>query len=182
MTAHTQLLVYNSENRFVGFFYQFTCRVERTKGLKDKTEFWDRLIARTNFQRDRRDAEKSLPAGLMRKRFAEILRAEAEEEWNERKKNVLAHITEPSNNDYDNDVSDHNFGTFDDFGVKNDQKVSHNMILMSKYKGQHGGKKAIFFFFIRDVPYFNMYLSYTIARIYRVSPVESVGGATCTAL
>ena len=54
-------------------------------------------------------------------------------------------ITEPSNNDYDNDVSDnfdHNFGTFDDFGVKNDQKVSHNMILMSKYKGQHGGKKG----------------------------------------
>ena len=34
-------------------------------------------------------------------------------------------ITEPSNNDYDNDVSDnfdHNFGTFDDFGVKNYQK------------------------------------------------------------
>ena len=28
--------------------------------------------------------------------------------------------TEPSNDDYDNDVSDHNFGTFDDFGVKND--------------------------------------------------------------
>ena len=26
------------------------------------------------------------------------------------------------------------------FGVRNDQKVSHNMILMSKYKGQlHGG-------------------------------------------
>ena len=38
------------------------------------------------------------------------------------------------------DNCDHNFGTFDDFGVKNDQKVSHNMILMSKYKGQHGGK------------------------------------------
>merc|ERR1712218_90476 len=37
---------------------------------------------------------------------------------------------------------DHNFGTFDDFGVKNDQKVSHNMILMSKYKGKHGGKKG----------------------------------------
>ena len=35
----------------------------------------------------------------------------------------------------------YNFGTFDNFGVKNDQKVSHNMILMSKYKGQHGGKK-----------------------------------------
>ena len=58
------------------------------------------------------------------------------------KNDVLAHITEPSNDDYDNDVSDHNFGTFDDFGVKNDQKVSHNMILMSKYKGQHGGKKG----------------------------------------
>ena len=31
----------------------------------------------------------------------------------------------------DNDVSDncdHNFGTFDDFGVENDQKVSNNMI------------------------------------------------------
>ena len=58
---------------------------------------------------------------------------------------VLAHITEPSNDDYDNDVSDncdHNFGSFDDFGVKNDQKVSHNMILMSKYKGQHDGKKG----------------------------------------
>ena len=37
---------------------------------------------------------------------------------------------------------DHNFGSFDDFGVKNDPKVSHNMILMSKYKGQHGGKKG----------------------------------------
>ena len=35
---------------------------------------------------------------------------------------------------------DYNFGTFNDFGVKNDQKVSHNMILMSKYKGQHCGK------------------------------------------
>ena len=54
-------------------------------------------------------------------------------------------ITERSKDDYDNDVSDncdHNFGTFDDFGVKNDQKVSNNMILMSKYKGQHGGKKG----------------------------------------
>ena len=31
--------------------------------------------------------------------------------------------------------------TFDHFGVKNDQKVSHNMLLMSSYKGQlHGGK------------------------------------------
>ena len=52
-----------------------------------------------------------------------------------RQKRRLARITEPSNDDYDNDVSDncdHNFGTFDDFGVKNDQKVSHNMILMSK--------------------------------------------------
>ena len=40
------------------------------------------------------------------------------------------------------DNCDYNFGTFDDFGVKNYQKVSHNMILMSKYKGQHGGKKG----------------------------------------
>ena len=50
-----------------------------------------------------------------------------------RQKRRLARNTEPSNDDYDNDVSDncdHNFGTFDDFGVKNDQKVSHNMILM----------------------------------------------------
>ena len=44
MTSHTQLWVYNSENRFVGSFYQFTSRVERTKGLEDKTEFWDRLV------------------------------------------------------------------------------------------------------------------------------------------
>ena len=61
------------------------------------------------------------------------------------KNDVLMRITEPSNNDYDNDVSDnfdHNFGTFDDFGVKHDQKVSNNMILMSKYKGKHGGKKG----------------------------------------
>ena len=61
------------------------------------------------------------------------------------KNDVFARITEPSNDDYDNDVSDncdHNFGTFDDFGVKNDQKVSNNMILMSKYKGKHGGKKG----------------------------------------
>ena len=41
------------------------------------------------------------------------------------------------------DNCDQNFGTFDDFGVnKNDQKVSNNMILMSKYKGKHGGKKG----------------------------------------
>ena len=41
------------------------------------------------------------------------------------------------------DHCDHNFGAFDDdYGVKNDQKVSHNMTLMSKYKGQHGGKKG----------------------------------------
>ena len=61
------------------------------------------------------------------------------------KNDVLARITEQSKDDYNNDVSDncdHNFGTFDDFCVKNDQKVSHNMILMSKYKGQHGGKKG----------------------------------------
>ena len=61
------------------------------------------------------------------------------------KNDILAGITEQSKDDYDNDVSDnceHNFGTFDDFGVKNDQKVSHNMMLMSKYKGQPGGKKG----------------------------------------
>ena len=61
------------------------------------------------------------------------------------KNNVLARITEQSKDDYDNDVSDnydHNFGTFDDFGVKNDQKVSNNMILMSKYKGKYGRKKG----------------------------------------
>ena len=60
------------------------------------------------------------------------------------------------------DNCDHNFGTFDVFGVKNDQKVSHNMILMSKYKGQHGEKKVKKIgqgnarkktvLFIRDVP------------------------------
>ena len=36
---------------------------------------------------------------------------------------VFARITEPSNNDYDNDGidnCDHDFGTFDDFGVKYD--------------------------------------------------------------
>ena len=66
----------------------------------------------------------------------------------------LPRFTEPSNDDYDNDGSDncdYDFGTFVNFGVKNDQKVSHNMILMSKYKGQHGGKKGkqsppLFFF------------------------------------
>ena len=61
------------------------------------------------------------------------------------KNDVLVRITEQSNNDCDNGVSDNcdqNVGTFDDFGVKNDQKVSHNMILMSKCKGQHGGKKG----------------------------------------
>ena len=35
------------------------------------------------------------------------------------KSDVLVRITEPSNDDYDNDGSDYNFGTFDDFGVKN---------------------------------------------------------------
>ena len=62
------------------------------------------------------------------------------------KNDVSARITEPTNDDYDNGVSDncdHNFGTFDDFGVKNNKKVSHAMILMSKYKGQHGGEKWV---------------------------------------
>ena len=62
-----------------------------------------------------------------------------------RQKRRLVRITEPSNDGYDicidvSDNCDHNIGTFDDFGV--DQKVSHNMILMSKYKGQLGGKKG----------------------------------------
>ena len=41
------------------------------------------------------------------------------------KNDVLAHITEPSNDDYDNGVSDNcdqNFGTFGDFGVKHCQR------------------------------------------------------------
>ena len=56
-------------------------------------------------------------------------------------KRCLARITEPCNDNVI-DNCDHNFCAFDDFGVKNDRKVSHNMILMSKYKGQHGGKKS----------------------------------------
>ena len=47
------------------------------------------------------------------------------------KNDILAFIIEPSNDDYNNGVSgncDQNFGTFDDFDVKNYQKVSHNMI------------------------------------------------------
>ena len=60
--------------------------------------------------------------------------------------NILARITEPSKDDYNNvgsDNCDYNFDTFDDFGVKNDPKVSHDMILMSRYKGQlHGGKRG----------------------------------------
>ena len=58
---------------------------------------------------------------------------------------VLKCITEPSNDDYGNDGSDncdYNFVTYDDFGVKNDQKVSHNMILMSTYKGQLHSEKG----------------------------------------
>ena len=62
-----------------------------------------------------------------------------------RNKNVFFRaLPLPRNNEYDNDGSDncdYNFGTFDNFGVKNDQKVSHNMILMSRYMGQlHGGR------------------------------------------
>ena len=51
------------------------------------------------------------------------------------KNDVLARRAEPSNDDYDNNGSyncDHNFGTFDDFGVKNDQKVSQTLTLMLK--------------------------------------------------
>ena len=36
------------------------------------------------------------------------------------KNNILARITEPSNDDYDNDGSDNCDHNFDDFGVKND--------------------------------------------------------------
>ena len=37
----------------------------------------------------------------------------------------------------------HNFGTFDDYGVKNDQKVSNDMIFMPKYKGKLRWKKGL---------------------------------------
>ena len=37
---------------------------------------------------------------------------------------VLTRITEPSNDDYDIDGSDHCDSNFDDFGVKNDQKIN----------------------------------------------------------
>ena len=65
------------------------------------------------------------------------------------------------------DNCDHNFGTFDDFGVKNDPKVSNNMILMSNIRenmvekrvkkfGQgspppisDNAQKKTFFFFVR---------------------------------
>ena len=80
------------------------------------------------------------------------------------KNNVFAHITEPSNDDYDNDGSDncdHNFGTFDDFGVKNDQKVSHNMMLMSKYnyKVKRGRKIRAGVLDVRSTPFLYLYLS-----------------------
>ena len=93
------------------------------------------------------------------------------------KNNVLARITEPCNDDYDNDVSDncdhhnaincdggdnwgYNFDTFGDFRVKNDQKVSHNMILMSRYigtvtwwkKGQKFGQGPPLHPPIREIP------------------------------
>ena len=68
------------------------------------------------------------------------------------KNDILARITETTNDNYDNGItmvlllkSDncyHNFGTFDDFCVKNDQRVSHNMTLKSKYKGQQGGERV----------------------------------------
>ena len=48
------------------------------------------------------------------------------------KNDVLARITEQSKDDYGNEVSNNCDHNFDDFGVENDQKVSHNMILMSK--------------------------------------------------
>ena len=95
------------------------------------------------------------------------------------KNDVFVHITEPSNNDYDNDVSDNcdnNFGTFDDFGVKNDQQVSHNMILMSKYKEQYGGKKGKKFgqgspYFLTGVfPY-----AYSVAKMSKIA-ITRFGG------
>ena len=58
-------------------------------------------------------------------------------------------ITEPSNDDYDNDVSDNCdniFGTFDDFGVKNDQKVSHNMTTWWKKRVNKFGQGSPPFF------------------------------------
>ena len=40
------------------------------------------------------------------------------------------------------DNCDYNFGTFDDFGVKNGQKISHNMILMSRYRDSYMVEKG----------------------------------------
>ena len=65
MTAHTQLWVYNSENRFVGLFYQFTCRVKRTKGLNDKPEFWDRLMVMVMCLAFKYQGQSSARKGMM---------------------------------------------------------------------------------------------------------------------
>ena len=60
------------------------------------------------------------------------------------KNDVLARITEPSNDDYDNGVSDNcdqNFGTLMILVLKMTKKYTHNTILMSRYKGQLHGEK-----------------------------------------
>ena len=44
----------------MGSFYQFTSRVERTKGLEDKTEFWDRLMTMTMINIFREHLQKAI--------------------------------------------------------------------------------------------------------------------------
>ena len=44
VTAHTQLWVYNSENRFVGSLYHNTCCVNRAKRFFENNLFWDTLM------------------------------------------------------------------------------------------------------------------------------------------
>ena len=75
------------------------------------------------------------------------------------KNNLLARITEPNNDDYDNDGSDncdHNFGTFDDFVVKMAKKYhigkpsivkkETNCDIISQKKG--GGWRISYLYFI----------------------------------
>ena len=71
------------------------------------------------------------------------IRASCTTFFGRQKRRLIARITEPSNNDYDNDGSDncdYNLGTF--LVLKMTKTYTHNLILMSRYRGQLHGENG----------------------------------------
>ena len=85
----------------------------------NKSKIWFDILGNTSWKKNvffRALPELPLPPSSLQ--FGQVVQL-----FLDVKNDVLTRITEPSNDDYDNDESDNKFGNFEEFSVKDDQKV-----------------------------------------------------------